>query len=94
MNAWIAKMKPVWARELKKAQKKPRKLVKEPADEGRGFFDQEICIMCRKRRTLLWLQPENAPLCGDDCMKKYLKDPTVYDPRGLYGPPNIGKKES
>lgn len=73
--------------ELKKAKLKPRKLVKEPKDMG--GFGMERCVICNVH-TGMWLQPENAPLCSPACMHKYLADPTVYDPLGLYGKP-VGK---
>lgn len=76
--------------ELREAKKKPRKLVREPKDM-RSAFEQERCVICNVR-TQYWLQPENVPLCGDSCMHKYLADPTVYDPLGLYGKP-VGRMQ-
>lgn len=69
-----------WLAELKKAQKKPRVLIKGPAGED----CMENCVMCGKITTS-WLMPENAPLCsGSNCLAAYVKNPSVYDPRGLY----------
>ncbi len=72
-----------WKAELAKAEKEPRTLTKEPNDEEQTFGCIEGCVMCAKP-TRHWLQPENAPLCSDACMRAYLKNPSVYDPRGLY----------
>ncbi len=76
-----------WRNQLKTQQShKSRKLeVHEPSVKGDDFED---CVICDKP-TLRWLYPENAPLCGDACLNIYLKDPTVYDPRGLYGEPSM-----
>lgn len=68
-----------WRYELRLAERKPRVLE----HGGYGFED---CVIC-STETDLWLQPENAPLCSDGCKAKYLHNPRVYDPRGLYGDP-------
>lgn len=70
---------PGWLRELRAVRGKPRVLE----HGGYGF---EECVIC-STETDLWLMPENAPLCGGVCKAKYLYNPRVYDPRGLYGEP-------
>jgi hypothetical protein len=76
----------IWLKELREAEKKPRILVEE---ENPAPFpsDREQCVICGKRTTT-WLHPENAPLCSNDCLAAYLKDPTVYDPRELHSRPS------
>ncbi len=73
-----------WRRELSAAMKKPRVLIAGP-----DYVER--CIMCGCQ-TKHWLMPENAPICTPGCMRVYLKDPTVYDPRGLYGAQSLPKK--
>jgi len=61
----------------------PRKLEVE---EGANFLNEsewEVCVICDKP-TVRWLQPENVPLCSDECKEKYLANPKIYDPRGIY----------
>ncbi len=68
---------------LSRLNGKPRRLVREPVKMCGN--DTENCVIC-EAQTRNWLQPENAPLCGAKCLKKYLADPSVYDPFELYGP--------
>lgn len=75
----------LWSTELRKAKATGRKLEPTPAPDRR---DLESCVMC-ERPTNLWLQPENAPLCCLRCLRNYLKDPRVYDPRELYRYQNL-----
>lgn len=70
-----------WLEELIAARQGPRKLVQQ--DDDSAPWDRELCVICDSR-TLLWLQPENAPICSPECLDTYLHDPTVYDPRELY----------
>jgi len=74
-----------WIADLREAEQRPRVLVSEMIEgcSEPPNYDKEKCCICEKR-TLLWLQPENAPLCSGTCLKKYIEDPAVYDPRGLY----------
>lgn len=71
-----------WLAELA-SQGKNRPLVQQE-DTNIAPWDQERCVICNSR-TLLWLQPENAPICSEECLEAYLKDPSVYDPRELHG---------
>lgn len=76
-----------WREYVESRKGKRRRLMKDNDPE---LVDLAIerCVICDKR-TMYWLMPENAPLCkGTDCKEKYLKNPRVYDPRGLYGLPN------
>lgn len=72
-----------WLRELREAQKKPRVLFNEDPNGTLPSWETECCVICKKRTTF-WLMPENAPLHDGECLEKYLKDPSVYDPRGLH----------
>ena len=75
-----------WLRELREAEKSPRRIVEEDKPP-RLFSEREQCVICDKR-TASWLHPENAPLCSDDCLALYLADPSVYDPRELHSRPS------
>lgn len=61
-----------------------RKPKLEP-DERPWIGDGEDCCIC-DGPTRYWLHPENVPLCPapKDCLDEYLKDPTIWDPRGLH----------
>jgi hypothetical protein len=74
------KKRRAWLADLREAEKRPRVLVHvhEPI-----VSDRENCVIC-ENRTENWLFPENAPVCDDACLVKYLEDPSVYDPRGLH----------
>lgn len=75
--------KSYWKRQLKgqNRRRRGRDLVAE--DDPGPVSGWESCVMCYTR-TARWLQPENVPLCNVECLSWYLKDPTVYDPRGLH----------
>jgi len=75
-----------WLKELREAEKKPRVLTQEE-DPPTFPAEREQCVICDKR-TITWLQPENAPLCSTHCLGIYLQDPSVYDPRELYSRPS------
>ena len=75
-----------WLKELRDAEKSPRFLTEEKMPPSFPS-EREQCIICDKR-TIHWLLPENAPLCGDDCLTIYLKNPAVYDPRDLHSRPS------
>ena len=70
-----------WLKELAEAKKNARFLTLQ--EDSPPPWDRERCVICEKM-TLSWLQPENAPLCEEECMRLYIKNPTVYDPRELY----------
>ena len=71
-----------WLTELAKAERTTRVLTPEE-NPARLPAEREQCVICDKR-TKTWLQPENAPICSDDCLEIYLRDPTIYDPRELH----------
>ena len=50
----------------------------------RKVWPEQKCIICGSPTT--WrIQPENAPLCDNkQCPIEYLKNPSVYDPKGLH----------
>lgn len=73
-----------WRKEIR--EKIKRRLVKDPDPELVNIA-VECCVIC-SAKTHYWLMPENAPLCvGTECMGRYLENPRVYDPRGIYGSP-------
>ncbi|HET6493839.1 MAG TPA: hypothetical protein VFH61_00560 [Thermoleophilia bacterium] len=76
----VDKKRRLWLADLRAAEKRPRVLVHVPEPVA---SDRENCVMC-DASTENWLYPENAPICGPDCLDKYLVDPSVYDPRGLH----------
>jgi hypothetical protein len=70
-----------WRKEIKSTDGKERHLT--PLEDSIVADDYEHCVICDKPTTY-WLLPENAPLCSRQCLSAYLKDPKVYDPRGIY----------
>ena len=79
----VDKKRRLWLADLRAAEKRGRVLIDEDPARTLPLYETEHCVMCNVKTTL-WLQPENTPLCGHECLDKYLEDPSVYDPRGLH----------